>query len=105
MDDFLIIGGGIAGASAAAALSALGRVRLLEAEPALGFHASGRSAAMFLPAYGNATVRALNAASAEGHRAAGVLSPRTLLMLAAPGAEDAFAREAAGFGAREIGAD
>ena len=52
MDDFLIIGGGIAGASAGARLAALGRVTLLEAERALGYHASGRSAALFEPNYG-----------------------------------------------------
>jgi glycine/D-amino acid oxidase-like deaminating enzyme len=46
MDDFLVIGGGIAGLSAAAALTRLGRVTVLEAEDALGHHASGRSAAM-----------------------------------------------------------
>ena len=45
MIDFLVIGGGIAGVSAGALLSHLGRVQLVEAEPALGYHASGRSAA------------------------------------------------------------
>ena len=40
--DFLIIGGGIAGVSAGARLSELGWVLLLEAEPALAYHASGR---------------------------------------------------------------
>ena len=43
--DFLIIGGGIAGVSAGAELSKLGSVLLLEAEDALAYHASGRSAA------------------------------------------------------------
>ena len=37
--DFLIIGGGIAGVSAAARLSPLGGVLLLEAEDALAHHA------------------------------------------------------------------
>lgn len=103
MDDFLIIGGGVAGLSAAAALSALGTVRVLEAEPATGYHASGRSAAMFFEGYGNPVVRALNAASAPALAAAGVLNPRPLLMLAGPGHEDRLAREAASFGATEIG--
>ncbi|MFZ8941808.1 MAG: FAD-dependent oxidoreductase, partial [Gemmobacter sp.] len=42
--DFLIIGGGIAGISAAAALAPCGRVVVLEAEAELAYHASGRSA-------------------------------------------------------------
>ena len=84
MIDFLIIGGGIAGVSAAAALSAHGTVTLLEAEPSLGYHASGRSAAMFEEEYGNAAVCALNRASAAHHKAAGVLSPRGLMILAHP---------------------
>ena len=50
--DFLIIGGGIAGVSAAARLSALGRVILLESEDNFGHHASGRSAALYEPYYG-----------------------------------------------------
>jgi len=60
MTDILIIGGGIAGLSAAAALSGQASVTLLEAEPDLGFHASGRSAAMYLSEYGNGVVGAFN---------------------------------------------
>jgi len=45
--DILIIGGGIAGLSAAATLAPHASITLLEAEDALGYHASGRSAAMF----------------------------------------------------------
>src|SRR4030095_7359222 len=41
--DFLIIGGGIAGLSAASRLSRHGRVVVLEAESAPGYHTSGRS--------------------------------------------------------------
>ncbi|MFD0978079.1 NAD(P)/FAD-dependent oxidoreductase [Tropicimonas aquimaris] len=102
MIDFLVIGGGIAGTSAAAALSTLGAVTLLEAEPALGYHASGRSAAMFLESYGNGPVRALNAASAATHRETGVLSPRGLLIVAGPGEEERFARTHAAFGATPV---
>ncbi len=41
--DFLIIGGGIAGLSAASRLVRHGKVVVLEAEDALGYHSSGRS--------------------------------------------------------------
>ena len=46
--DFLIIGGGIAGASVAYWLAPHGRVILLERESQAGYHSTGRSAAMFM---------------------------------------------------------
>ncbi len=58
--DYLIIGGGIAGISVGARLSEKGSVVLLEAESALGYHSTGRSAAMYAPNYGNEVIRALN---------------------------------------------
>ncbi|MCP4937077.1 MAG: FAD-binding oxidoreductase, partial [bacterium] len=58
--DYLIIGGGIAGISVGARLSEKGSVMLLEAESALGYHSTGRSAAMYAPNYGNEVIRALN---------------------------------------------
>lgn len=61
--DFLVIGAGIAGASAAASLSEHGSVAVLETERAAGYHATGRSAALYAALYGNATVRALTRAS------------------------------------------
>ena len=61
--DFLIIGGGMAGISVAAELSQSGRVTLLEREAQPGYHATGRSAALYSAVYGNAAVRALSAAS------------------------------------------
>jgi len=61
--DFLVIGAGMAGASAAYALSAQGSVLVLEAEDVTGYHATGRSAALFTRNYGCTTVRAVNAAS------------------------------------------
>jgi D-arginine dehydrogenase len=59
--DFLIIGGGIAGVSTAARLAAQGRVILLEAESAIGYHSSGRSAAFYHFGLGNPLVRGLTA--------------------------------------------
>jgi glycine/D-amino acid oxidase-like deaminating enzyme len=98
MSDIAIIGGGIAGVSAAAILSRDAKVTLIEAEPDLGYHASGRSAAMFLIDYGNATVRALNRASAQHLHATGVLRQRGVLMLARADQQDSFTAEAAAMG-------
>jgi len=66
MDDFdvLVIGGGIAGISLAYEVARAGqRVCLLEMEPALAYHTTGRSAATWIGTYGNGPVRALTAAS------------------------------------------
>lgn len=63
MADILVIGGGIAGLSAAAALSAHARVLVLEAESQTGYHSSGRSATMVHYALGDRLVRALTLAS------------------------------------------
>ena len=63
--DVVIVGAGIAGASAAYFLAAHRRVILLEREAQPGYHTTGRSAALFSEAYGNATVRALTRASRE----------------------------------------
>ncbi|QDG78872.1 FAD-binding oxidoreductase [Labrenzia sp. PHM005] len=77
--DFLIIGGGIAGAGAAARLAPHASVTLLEMEDAPGWHATGRSAAIFIRNYGNATLRALNAASEPVLEAPAGLSDQSLL--------------------------
>ena len=61
--DFLIIGGGIAGASAGYWLARHGRVILLEREAQPGYHSTGRSAALFAECYGPPQVRALTMAS------------------------------------------
>jgi len=63
--DYCIIGGGIAGLSIGWELAAHGRVILLEREPQLSYHSTGRSAALFAESYGNAAVRALTRASRE----------------------------------------
>ncbi len=93
MTDAIIIGGGVAGLTAAAALAPHMQVTLLETEAAFGYHASGRSAAQFLKGYGNETVRALNTASLPAHLAGDVLSPRPVLILGGPGDEVAFKTE------------
>jgi len=61
--DILVIGGGIAGLSAAAELSKRASVTVLEAEEQIGFHSSGRSATMLHYALGDRLVRALTLAS------------------------------------------
>ena len=61
--DFLIVGGGVAGLSAAARLARHGRTILLEAEDALGYHSSGRSVSFSHYGIGGAAVRAMTAYS------------------------------------------
>ena len=87
--DFLIIGGGIAGASAAFELAAHGRVVLVERESQPGYHSTGRSAALYTETYGNSTIRALTVGSRafyDGVAGAGfsehpVLTPRGVLLI------------------------
>ena len=67
--DVVIVGAGMAGASLAWALAPKRRVLLLEQESQPGYHSTGRSAATLHSSYGNATVRALTAASAPFYRA------------------------------------
>jgi D-arginine dehydrogenase len=59
--DIIVIGGGIAGVSAAAELAADTTVTLLEMEAQPGYHASGRSAAYFAAAYGKKIIRDITA--------------------------------------------
>ena len=92
MTDIIVIGGGIAGVSAAARLSHGATVTLLEAESALGYHASGRSAALFEQNYGLPPVITLNKASAEYHQP--YLSPRGFLLVGRAGEDDAFEKDA-----------
>jgi D-arginine dehydrogenase len=61
--DAIVIGAGMAGATAAAHLAATRRVALLEAEERAGYHTTGRSAAIWILNYGPPDVRALSAAS------------------------------------------
>jgi D-arginine dehydrogenase len=87
----IILGAGIAGASAGHELSATHRVLLLEREAQPGLHATGRSAAIFSEIYGNAIVRALSRASREfifapppGFAEAPLVTPRATLFVAPP---------------------
>ena len=87
--DFLVIGAGIAGASAAHELSRTGKVILIERESQPGYHSTGRSAALFVETYGNSVIRAINKASRpfldtppERFCEAPILSPRGTLFVA-----------------------
>ena len=87
--DVAIVGGGIAGAAAAANLAPHARVLVLERESQPGYHATGRSAALFSEIYGNAPIRALTRASRdflfappEGFAETPLVSPRGSLFVA-----------------------
>jgi D-arginine dehydrogenase len=117
MIDFLVIGGGIAGASAAYFLAERGSVVVLEREEFPGYHSTGRSAALYTENYGNAAIRGLTLASRPFFERPPasfgdhpLLTPRGVLMVAAKGDRAAFdaaleegARTAPGL--REVGAD
>ena len=90
--DVAVVGGGIAGVSAACELAETGRsVVLLEQEEQLAHHTTGRSAAIFLESYGPPAVRALTVASRADYDAAPerfgtprLLEPRSALWIAPP---------------------
>lgn len=66
--DFVIIGCGMAGASIAYELSCLAKnkkILVLEAEAHAAYHTTGRSAAFYMAAYGNQTVRNITLASRQ----------------------------------------
>ena len=63
--DFIIIGGGIGGASTGYWLSQHARVIVLERESHPAYHSTGRSAALYTAAYGTPQVRALTQASRD----------------------------------------
>lgn len=99
MTDFVVIGGGIAGVSAAAHLAPHGSVVLLEQEPSLAYHTTGRSAALFTINYGGPGSRPLARASAQFFDAppdyatdTPLLSERGVLWVARPEQLDALDR-------------
>jgi D-arginine dehydrogenase len=61
--DFLIVGTGIAGASAAFRLAGRSSVILLERESQPGYHSTGRSAAVYAESYGPRLMRVMTVAS------------------------------------------
>jgi len=102
MIDFLILGAGMAGASAGFFLAEHGSVVLLEKEDAPGYHSTGRSAALFTENYGSPTIRALSVGTRPflesppaGFAEHPLLGPRGVMLLAAPEHEDRFAAELA----------
>lgn len=95
--DFLVLGAGMAGAAAAYFLAEQGSTAILEREDAPGYHATGRSAALYTETYGNAAIRALTVASGRFFRApppgfaeTPLLKPRGVMMVAPPVARAAF---------------
>ncbi|MDP6953614.1 MAG: FAD-binding oxidoreductase [Alphaproteobacteria bacterium] len=96
--DFIVIGGGIAGISAAAELAREGSVVLLEREERLAYHTTGRSAAFFTINYGNDVIRGLTAASGpfltdppDGFAEAPLMSPHPAVTIARADQDAAFA--------------
>lgn len=87
--DIIIIGAGMAGASAAWAMAGERRVLLVEREDQPGYHSTGRSAALFTENYGTDPVRALTRAArafferpADGFCDHPLMAPRGALSLA-----------------------
>jgi D-arginine dehydrogenase len=86
--DFIIVGGGIAGASAGYALSADGKVLVIERESQPGYHSTGRSAALFVQTHGPDVIRALARASKpfflgppDGFAEYPMLTPRGMMVI------------------------
>ena len=101
MSGAVVVGGGIGGMSVAAELAALGVERpvLLEAEPELARHTTGRSAASYIPGHGAPPMQALVTASRDrfdaladeaGHP---FLRPRPVLHVAHTAEEERVLRD------------
>ncbi len=85
----VVIGGGIAGISAAAYMSLRAQVTVVDMESTLTYHTTGRSAAVYFRSYGSAQTLALTAASehffaseGEGHADGPLMSERGLVIVA-----------------------
>ena len=114
--DYVVIGGGIAGASISFWLALHGKVVVLERESQPGYHSTGRSAALYMASYGGSQVRALTLASRaffdsppSGFSAQPLLTPRGAMMVAEPGQEGELEQhwsvlQSMGTGAVRIGA-
>ena len=61
--DYIVVGGGIGGASVAYRLAGEGSVAVLEREPQPGYHTTGRSVAVHTDSYGPDQIRLLSRAS------------------------------------------
>jgi D-arginine dehydrogenase len=93
--DVIVVGGGMAGVSIAYELAADQRVLLLDMEPTLAYHTTGRSAAMFLESYGGPVIRALTTASRaflEDAPDDPLLTSLPMLHIGRPGRSAAIAR-------------
>jgi D-arginine dehydrogenase len=95
--NYIVVGAGMAGASAAAHLAQHGRVIVLEREAHAGYHSTGRSAALFSEIYGNQTIRGLTRASRAflfdppaGFAGAALVHPRSTLFFASAAQLDAL---------------
>jgi D-arginine dehydrogenase len=99
--DVAVIGGGIAGVSAAAAIAQTHSVVLLEQEKELGFHTTSRSAAIYIENEGGPVFHRLSTASRSFFEAehleldAPLLDPLPVMRVGNEENHDAFAAEAA----------
>ncbi len=99
--DVVIVGGGMAGVSVGYFLAESGMsVALVEAEPTLAFHTTGRSAAQYLENYGDDVVRRLTAAGRpffaeppEQFCDTELWSPRPMMRIGGPELVDHFRAE------------
>jgi len=102
--DIAVIGGGIAGVSAAARLSKHAKIGLWEQEDFLAHHSSSRSAAVFISDYGNSDVCELNLItfSELQSKFPNILKQRGLMSLEKKGETGKFNKQAKSLGLSPI---